>query len=321
METPACPLACGSTASTRACPVRGAAGEGRVLLRARRLCFTGALGCTKHHLVSAGALLASHPCSNVNDLCLPPAPPSRPPIKGGERLVKPEEYRSRLALPSTRDAGNSFMTYTINWQPDRVVWSAEGAPLLRRNWGDNVTWTDMRGQAYRREYRAPVAPQHVTFSMWADQDQNRAFGGRIDWAKSPFYSHFRDLRWGWGGREGGSYPSKRVVKQQRLPAEVHAHPFLLSGRYLRLLATQLCFCSSHPQPGSPSTAPHFPSRQARAVRPAAGQGPGARMALCRGAGQARCHGWRPQRDWGSWCRGRARQQQRCPVPPDQACTR
>jgi hypothetical protein len=38
--------------------------------------------------------------------------------------------------------------------------------------------------------------------MWADQDQNRGFGGRLDWSKSPFTSQFRDLRWGQRRSEG-----------------------------------------------------------------------------------------------------------------------
>lgn len=30
--------------------------------------------------------------------------------------------------------------------------------------------------------------------MWSDQDQSRAFGGRLAWKQSPFYSHWRDIR-------------------------------------------------------------------------------------------------------------------------------
>ncbi|GBF92758.1 hypothetical protein Rsub_05127 [Raphidocelis subcapitata] len=52
----------------------------------------------------------------------------------------------------------------------------------------------MKGERFTRSYRPPVDPMHVTFSMWADQDQNRAFGGALDWSKSPFTSQFKELR-------------------------------------------------------------------------------------------------------------------------------
>ena len=48
---------------------------------------------------------------------------------------------------------------------------------------------------YKRNYRPPSEASHVTFSMWADQNQDRAFGGKLEWAKSPFTSQFKELRW------------------------------------------------------------------------------------------------------------------------------
>jgi hypothetical protein len=77
---------------------------------------------------------------------------------------------------------------------DQVLWYADGQQLLRRYYGENVTWADMRGQSFTRSYRPPADPSHITFSMWADQDQNRAFGGPLDWSKSPFTSQFKELR-------------------------------------------------------------------------------------------------------------------------------
>ena len=47
---------------------------------------------------------------------------------------------------------------------------------------------------YKRNYRPPSEASHVTFSMWADQNQDRAFGGKLEWAKSPFMSQFKELR-------------------------------------------------------------------------------------------------------------------------------
>jgi beta-glucanase (GH16 family) len=115
-------------------------------------------------------------------------------MSGGERLVKPEEYRPKLKLAAGADAGTTFLTYTINWQPDQVAWFADNTLLLRRHYGQHVAWKDMKGAQFKRDYRPPTEPQHVTFSMWSDQDQGRAFGGKLDWAKSPFTSQFKDLR-------------------------------------------------------------------------------------------------------------------------------
>lgn len=115
-------------------------------------------------------------------------------MSGGERLVKPEEYRRLLGLTEGEDASNAFLTFGFNWQPDQVTWFANGVPLLRRRYDEEVRWKDMKGVEFKRDYRPPNAPQHVTFSMWADQDQTRAFGGKLQWERSPFTSQFKDLR-------------------------------------------------------------------------------------------------------------------------------
>jgi len=115
-------------------------------------------------------------------------------MSGGERLVKPAEYRRIAGLGDDQDASNTFITYTINWQPDQVLWYADSRTLLRRHYGENVSWTDMKGVSYARSYRPPTEPQHVTFSAWADLDQTRAFGGKLEWSRSPFTSQFKDLR-------------------------------------------------------------------------------------------------------------------------------
>jgi hypothetical protein len=46
----------------------------------------------------------------------------------------------------------------------------------------------------RRSYRPPSAASHITFSMWSDGDQSRAFGGKLDLSKSPYRSTFTGLK-------------------------------------------------------------------------------------------------------------------------------
>jgi hypothetical protein len=221
---------------------------------------------------------AAHPCSSFPTT--PPAQflngnPSVPSglwlnsfnkgMSGGERLVKPEEYRTLLGLKEGEDASNTFVTFAFNWQPDQVgpaaggirgqdvgrsignpkplsgtdacflasstsqrpapllgnprsppvagtsrddlqvAWYANGVMLLRRRYDEEVSWKDMKGVGFTRSFRPPNAPQHVTFSMWADQDQERAFGGKLAWDKSPFTSQFKDLRYVQGSQwcQGG----------------------------------------------------------------------------------------------------------------------
>ncbi|KAI8476665.1 MAG: concanavalin A-like lectin/glucanase domain-containing protein [Monoraphidium minutum] len=115
-------------------------------------------------------------------------------MSGGERLVKPAEYRTLLGLKEGEDASTNFITYSFNWQPDQVSWYANGVSLLQRRYDEEVSWKDMKGVDFSRTYRPPSYPQHITFSMWSDQDQERAFGGKLEWANSPFESQFKDLR-------------------------------------------------------------------------------------------------------------------------------
>ena len=97
-------------------------------------------------------------------------------LSGGERLVKPEEYRKLLGLPDDQDASTTFVTFSFDWQPDHVSdrrwgvsvpgtacarrlarftcttpppllqvnWYANGVPLLRRHYGELISWTDMK---------------------------------------------------------------------------------------------------------------------------------------------------------------------------------
>lgn len=148
-------------------------------------------------------------------------------ISGGERSVPVSEYAKLLGLPPGKTAGNTFIIYTFSWQPDNVIWSANGVPIERKDWGKRgardalappcsyitpanpprnttkqpkpktgqlITWRDMKGVEFTRSYRPPAQPSHVTLSMWADGDQKRAFGGRLDWSRSPFFTSFRELR-------------------------------------------------------------------------------------------------------------------------------
>jgi hypothetical protein len=70
-------------------------------------------------------------------------------LSRGERLTKPEQYQPRLKLPNGTHNGNTWLTYTITWQPTHVTWAINGVPLLRRTAGELVTWSDMKGRPFQ----------------------------------------------------------------------------------------------------------------------------------------------------------------------------
>jgi hypothetical protein len=69
-------------------------------------------------------------------------------LSRGERLVRPEEYQHLLKLPPGANNSNTWLTFTITWQPSHVVWAINGIPVLRRNAGELVKWTDMKGKPF-----------------------------------------------------------------------------------------------------------------------------------------------------------------------------
>lgn len=66
----------------------------------------------------------------------------------GEVLVTPAQYRALLNLTSNASTADTWLTYSLSWEPSHVTWSLNGAPLLRRTAGEVVRWADMRGRPY-----------------------------------------------------------------------------------------------------------------------------------------------------------------------------
>lgn len=76
-------------------------------------------------------------------LCIPHRGLSR-----GELLVKPEAYQQLLNLSADANTTNTWLTYTINWQPSHVAWAINGVPVLKRTSGQVVRWSDMNGREF-----------------------------------------------------------------------------------------------------------------------------------------------------------------------------
>lgn len=62
--------------------------------------------------------------------------------------MPPAAYRQLLNLSDAASSSNTWLTYTINWQPSHVSWAINGVPVLRRTTGEVVRWADMEGRPF-----------------------------------------------------------------------------------------------------------------------------------------------------------------------------
>lgn len=52
-------------------------------------------------------------------------------------MLKPAQYKSLAALRQDENLGTAYLTYTIDWQSDRVTWAMNGVPLMTK-WRANT---------------------------------------------------------------------------------------------------------------------------------------------------------------------------------------
>lgn len=53
-------------------------------------------------------------------------------------MLKPAQYKSLAALrQDEQNLGTAYLTYTIDWQSDRVTWAMNGVPLMTK-WRSNM---------------------------------------------------------------------------------------------------------------------------------------------------------------------------------------
>ncbi len=63
-------------------------------------------------------------------------------------MIRPAEYQAALGLDPTQTTQNTYMKYTLHWQPSRVTWAMNGVPMLTKSVGQQVRWTDMMNKDY-----------------------------------------------------------------------------------------------------------------------------------------------------------------------------
>ncbi|WIA12851.1 hypothetical protein OEZ85_006477 [Tetradesmus obliquus] len=139
----------------------------------------------------------------------------------GELLIPPPVYQTLLGWPTNKTAINSFVTYTINWQPTYVTWAVDGSHLRSMRNGEFRTWFDMGGKEQSAVFQSPNLPSRATISMWSDTSRGKKpadmFGGVLDAKKGPHFSYFKQMR--------------RVLCEKPLPAgqEAAAGPAWLTA--------------------------------------------------------------------------------------------
>ncbi|KEY71277.1 hypothetical protein S7711_08858 [Stachybotrys chartarum IBT 7711] len=67
----------------------------------------------------------------------------------------------------------NWITYTIDWTQDRIVWMADGTVLRE------LAYDDAEANQY------PQTPMQVKFGSWAGGDPNHNAPGTVEWARGP----------------------------------------------------------------------------------------------------------------------------------------
>ncbi len=62
-------------------------------------------------------------------------------------MLQPLEYETKVGLHGADTNANTFIKYTIHWQPSRVTWAMNGVPMYTRKTGQNVPY-----QRYMNKY-------------------------------------------------------------------------------------------------------------------------------------------------------------------------
>ncbi|CAG8496996.1 8902_t:CDS:1 [Racocetra fulgida] len=93
-------------------------------------------------------------------------------------------------LPGGKTFDSDFHTYTINWGPERIIWSIDGVTV--RTLEKSSTFED-------GVYKYPSRPSYITLSLWDGSGGNgtaRWSNGPINWDEQPdiIVSYFRKIK-------------------------------------------------------------------------------------------------------------------------------
>ena len=86
-------------------------------------------------------------------------------------------YGNSGNISNLTDTFDDWHTYTIDWQPDQIIWSVDG--VVGRTKTRASTWNSTSGL-----YNYPQTPSRVQISLWAGGASNQP-QGTIDWAGGP----------------------------------------------------------------------------------------------------------------------------------------
>jgi beta-glucanase (GH16 family) len=83
-------------------------------------------------------------------------------------------YGNSGNLTNISNTFENWHTYTVDWQPDQIIWSVDG--VAKRTKTRASTWNATSGL-----YNYPQTPSRVQMSIWAGGASTQA-QGTIDWA-------------------------------------------------------------------------------------------------------------------------------------------
>jgi hypothetical protein len=86
-------------------------------------------------------------------------------------------YGNSANITDISDTFTDWHTYTVDWQPDQIIWSVDG--VVHRTKARNSTWN-----ATSQLYNYPQTPSRVQISVWPGGAASQA-QGTIDWAGGP----------------------------------------------------------------------------------------------------------------------------------------
>ena len=86
-------------------------------------------------------------------------------------------YGNSANISNLTDTFDEWHTYTVDWQPDQIIWSVDG--VAHRTKTRASTWNSTSGL-----YNYPQTPARVQLSLWPGGASNQA-QGTIDWAGGP----------------------------------------------------------------------------------------------------------------------------------------
>ncbi|KAJ1919916.1 putative glycosidase CRH2 [Mycoemilia scoparia] len=101
------------------------------------------------------------------------------------------DYTKMVPSQKLSDTTQNYHTYTIDWDPNRIIWSVDGQEFRTVKRSD--TWSEKD-----RTFKYPDTEATISFSMWdagvgGQQGTIDWAGGLVDWSKGPYNMNVKSI--------------------------------------------------------------------------------------------------------------------------------